>query len=543
VGEGPELAKRGKTKEGLVRKKVGIVLLCNPQGHPLRWEVVEGASAEGPVMLQMMRTTQQVPWLEQIPFVCDRALGRSAYIREMLDADIQFITSLLRPEFDSYGVKLPAHTLADLPPALLREQLDDCTAKAAERARQTELRQLADNLFYVDLGIVKCPVDETRPKETRTRCSEALLIALELLESIACHKFATHAAAARSMGLSAQRGTEYRTLARLDADLQQEVLARRVDGHKVARLLQVASLQDKDKQRAAFAELLREAANPDGLEQHEADSTLSTANAPKPAEQATAVRRVRCVAYFNPEIFARQRWLAETKLRELETSVQQLNERLANPRAQLTPNGAVRLIEDRLRHHDLLNAFEVKTETLATEEGSCQKLSLIRNEQQWHRRRSFDGFTVLVAHPAVKHSAAELCRTYRAKDAVEKDFQVIKSLVKLRPVRHRTDVKVRAHVALCMLALYIQREITARLKKDGISAALAFEQLEPCRLSLYGGRNTRGDAYVLPQSSPEEVAILRRLHLTRLVDPRELRAALTPRSEFVSTEAEEVAEI
>jgi hypothetical protein len=209
----------------------------------------------------------------------------------------------------------------------------------------------------------------------------------------------------------------------------------------------------------------------------------------------------------------------------------------------LKPNGAVGLLEERLRHHDLLNAFEVKTETVVTEEGSHPRLSLIRNEQQWHRRRSFDGFTVLVAHPSVKHSAAELCRTYRAKDAVEKDFQVIKSLVKLRPVRHRTDVKVRAHVALCMLALYIQREITARLHKDGISAALAFEQLEPCRLSLYGGSNTRGDAYVLPRSSAEEVAILRRLGLTRLVDPRELRAALTPRSEFVSTEAEEEAEI
>jgi hypothetical protein len=259
------------------------------------------------------------------------------------------------------------------------------------------------------------------------------------------------------------------------------------------------------------------------------------------------------VAYFNPEIFARQRWLAETKLRELETYVQQLNNRLANPRSQLKPNSAVCLIEERLRHHDLLNAFEVKSSTVtvqATEQataaddaGSYPQLSLLRNEQQWHRRISFDGFTVLVAHPAVKRSAAELCRTYRAKDAVEKDFQVIKSLVKLRPVRHRTDAKVRAHVALCMLALYVQREMTTRLEKDGISAALGFEQLEPCRLSLYGGRNTKGDAYVLPQPSAEEMAVLRGLRLTRLVDPRELRAALTPRSEFVSTEAEEEAEI
>jgi len=67
VGDGPKLAKRGRTKEGLVRKKIGIVLLCSEQGHPLRWEVLEGASAEGPAMLGVMRTVQRVPWLERIP--------------------------------------------------------------------------------------------------------------------------------------------------------------------------------------------------------------------------------------------------------------------------------------------------------------------------------------------------------------------------------------------------------------------------------------------------------------------------------------------
>jgi hypothetical protein len=65
-----------------------------------------------------------------------------------------------------------------------------------------------------------------------------------------------------------------------------------------------------------------------------------------------------------------------------------------------------------------------------------------------------------------------------------------------------------------MLALYIQRELTARLNKEGLSAALAFEQLEPSRLSRYSGRAGRSkasDAYVLPRASPEQTAILRRL--------------------------------
>ncbi|MFC1642729.1 transposase [Myxococcota bacterium] len=138
-------------------------------------------------------------------------------------------------------------------------------------------------------------------------------------------------------------------------------------------------------------------------------------------------------------------------------------------------------------------------------------------------------------------SAAALTQTYRAKNAVEADFHVIKSLVKLRPVRHRTNVKVRAHVALCMLALYVQRELTAKLKKESISAERALEQLETCRLSLYITKGASGDAYVLPEVDREDMAVLRRLKLTRLVDQRELGAALTPRSEFVPTRPHEVA--
>ena len=535
VGDGPDLARRGKVKEGMVKKKIGIVLLCSEQGHPLRWQVVQGASAEGPAMLQTMRTVQQVPWLEQIPIVCDRAMGRSEYIREMLDADIQFVTSLLKPEFDSYGVKLPSERLLDLPVARSREELGACTKQATEQARKTELQQVSNNLFYTDLGVVQCPVDETRATGTPMTCSEAMRLAHCLVEGVASGKFATHAAAARSMGLSAVRGTQYRNLTKLDADQQEQVLSGQVDRHTVSRLFVVANIEDKEEQRAQFTELIHQAPSP----HHVQSSVIASASAHKRSAPSRP-RRVRCVAYFNPEIFARQRWIADTKVRELHELVERLNQRLANPRCRLTVKGAMRTVEDKLRHHDLLDAFEIKAESHEVEAGTCAKLSLTRNEVSWQRRRSFDGFTVLVAHTKVEGSAAELCRTYRAKNAVENDFHVIKSLVKLRPVRHRTDAKVRAHVALCMLALYVQRELTLKLKKDDLSADLAFEHLETCHVDVYSRRGVQGDAYVVPLPTREQTRVLKRLGLTRLVDQREVGLALRPRSEFAPTAHEHV---
>jgi len=111
----------------------------------------------------------------------------------------------------------------------------------------------------------------------------------------------------------------------------------------------------------------------------------------------------------------------------------------------------------------------------------------------------------------------------------------------LEALDSRTDAKVRAHVALCMLALYIQRSLAWQLRKENISAEQALEQLEPCRLCRYVTKGSGRDAYVLPQISAEDRALLRRLGLTRRVEPGELRAALRPRSEFVSTSADETA--
>ena len=88
-------------------------------------------------------------------------------------------------------------------------------------------------------------------------------------------------------------------------------------------------------------------------------------------------------------------------------------------------------------------------------------------------------------HPDLPHSALKLAQLFRAKDAVEKDFQTIKSAVKLRPIYHRTDPKVQAHVTLCMLALLLQRTLEHLLckAKCRLSFQAAIEILRTCHLN------------------------------------------------------------
>src|SRR5262249_30209662 len=139
------------------------------------------------------------------------------------------------------------------------------------------------------------------------------------------------------------------------------------------------------------------------------------------------------------------------------------------------------------------------------------------------------GFTVLVAHNGLQHSAAELCRLYRAKDKVEKDFQTIKSVTKLRPIRHHTDAKVSAHVTLCMLALLLERRLEDKL--DGLcSAPEALETLATCHLNAYRGASTDAvPLYALTEADSEQLALLRTLRMQLLADTGDLAARITPR--------------
>ena len=58
--------------------------------------------------------------------------------------------------------------------------------------------------------------------------------------------------------------------------------------------------------------------------------------------------------------------------------------------------------------------------------------------------------------PAEQMDAPKVVDTYKNLSRVERDFRSLKSIdLDLRPIHHRTDARVRAHVFICMLAGYV----------------------------------------------------------------------------------------
>ena len=54
-------------------------------------------------------------------------------------------------------------------------------------------------------------------------------------------------------------------------------------------------------------------------------------------------------------------------------------------------------------------------------------------------------------------SAAEAVRSYKSLSQVERAFRSIKTVdLKVRPIHHHLEPRVRAHIFLCMLAYYVE---------------------------------------------------------------------------------------
>ena len=61
-------------------------------------------------------------------------------------------------------------------------------------------------------------------------------------------------------------------------------------------------------------------------------------------------------------------------------------------------------------------------------------------------------------------TASDLVRSYKGLSVVEQAFRSFKTVdLKVRPIYHRLEDRVRAHLFLCMLAYYVQWHMRQKL--------------------------------------------------------------------------------
>ena len=120
-----------------------------------------------------------------------------------------------------------------------------------------------------------------------------------------------------------------------------------------------------------------------------------------------------------------------------------------------------------LRSHKVGKHFT----TTATEDG----FSYERDEEKIAAEAALDGIYVIRTNVSAEEiAAADAVRAYKSLSRVERAFRSFKGVdLKVRPVHHRLEKRVRAHVFLCMLAYYVEWHMRRAL------APLLFDDDDP----------------------------------------------------------------
>jgi hypothetical protein len=159
----------------------------------------------------------------------------------------------------------------------------------------------------------------------------------------------------------------------------------------------------------------------------------------------------RLIACFNPFLAGERKRKREELLRMTEKHLEGLVREVKRRKKKLLGRAEIGVKAGRvlgrykMGKHFLLTIGESSFEWKRREEAILQETQL-------------DGIYVIrTSVPKEKLSADDAVRTYKSLSMVERAFRCLKGVdLLVRPIHHRNEDRVRAHIFLCMLAYYVE---------------------------------------------------------------------------------------
>jgi len=159
----------------------------------------------------------------------------------------------------------------------------------------------------------------------------------------------------------------------------------------------------------------------------------------------------RLIACFNPLLADERRRKRQDLLAATEQDLTRLAQAAA--RRTRTPFDDATLGQKVGR---VINHYKMAKHFAVTIDGG--RLTWTRREASIQQEAQLDGFYVIRTSVAAGHlSAADAVRHYKGLARVERAFRCLKGIdLRVRPIHHRTEDHVRAHIFLCLLAYYVE---------------------------------------------------------------------------------------
>jgi transposase len=159
----------------------------------------------------------------------------------------------------------------------------------------------------------------------------------------------------------------------------------------------------------------------------------------------------RLMACFNPLLADQRRRKRQDLLAATEKDLSRIAAEVARRKQSPLPEAKIGL-----RVGKVLNRFKMaKHFELTIADGVFR---WARRQDSIQRETQLDGiYVVRTSEPKTRLSAEDTVRRYKSLAQVERAFRSLKGVdLRIRPIFHRTEDHVRAHIFLCMLAYYVE---------------------------------------------------------------------------------------
>ena len=194
----------------------------------------------------------------------------------------------------------------------------------------------------------------------------------------------------------------------------------------------------------------------------------------------------RLVACKNPLLGAERTRKRQALLSSTETELQMIVTAVSRERGPLRGKDKIALRVGRvINHYKMAKHFTIEIED--------DSFSFSRDEEKIAVEASLDGVYVLRTSLApTMLEGSEVVSSYKALENVERAFRGLNNDLDIRPIRHRTEERVRAHVFLRMLSYYVsfhmQRQLAPMLFKDDDRATAEAIRTSPVAPALRSKR-------------------------------------------------------
>ncbi|MDI6739353.1 MAG: IS1634 family transposase [Candidatus Edwardsbacteria bacterium] len=144
------------------------------------------------------------------------------------------------------------------------------------------------------------------------------------------------------------------------------------------------------------------------------------------------------------------------------------------------------------------------------------QLAFSINRAALEKAERLDGMLILKTD-AEQLSPVEVALGYRTLTQVEAAFDEIKNFIKLRPIRHWADLRVRGHVTVCVLA-YLLESVLENILAESNNKMTARKALELTKSLKVIKMNLAGkELYKTTRFTPEQMELYRLLGMSEII--------------------------